>query len=514
MKNIMKNILAGGVFVVVIAFISCSSAKVTTQDDGKIEAVFVQINDVYEIAPINGGAEGGMARIATLKKQYLKTNPNTFLIMAGDFLSPSIYNSLQYNGKKIRGAQMVEAMNSAGMDFACFGNHEFDLNENDLQERLNESTFTWISSNAFHKVNNDTIPFTKNNRALPTSFVKAITDADGTTAEIGFIGLVLPANRADYVAYTDALSSAKKFYAQMKDSVDAIVAITHQDSTDDKILAKELPGLAAIIGGHEHVGFIKKVGNVSITKAVKDGQSAVVIKLNINKRSHDFIVQNKSVHITDSIALDSTTNVVVDKWNKIMGKSYATLGFNINEVIISSGEPLETRETVIYRGPSNFTRLVTNAMAAACPQADVVMFNAGSSRLDDIIIPPVTQYDLIRIMAYGGGLREVDMKGSMLVQVLDSARENINKGGWLHYQPVIYNAAANLYNINNIPIDPLKIYRVALTDFLLTGKEVRLDFLNEKNPSIIKVYPAETALNNPKSDIRLAIIKYLQKKRQ
>ncbi len=100
------------------------------------------MNDVYEIAPVAGGKEGGMARVATLKKQYAKTNPNTFLVMSGDFLSPSVYNSLQYNGKRIRGAQMIEAMNSAGMNFVCFGNHEFDINENELQERINESALT------------------------------------------------------------------------------------------------------------------------------------------------------------------------------------------------------------------------------------------------------------------------------------------------------------------------------------------------------------------------------------
>jgi len=121
------------------------------RDDGKIDVVFVQVNDVYEIAPLEGGKTGGMARVATLKKEYLKANPNTFLIMAGDFLSPSVYNSLKYNGERIRGQQMVESMNAAGMDYAIFGNHEFDITESELQKRINESSFQWISSNTFHK---------------------------------------------------------------------------------------------------------------------------------------------------------------------------------------------------------------------------------------------------------------------------------------------------------------------------------------------------------------------------
>lgn len=132
---------------VLLLLLSCNPVKnVATNDNGKIEVVFVQINDVYEIAPLFGGREGGMARVATLKKKYHQKNPNSFLVISGDFVSPSVYNSLQYGGRAIRGKQMVEAMNAAGMDFAVFGNHEFDIRENELQERINESNFQSISS--------------------------------------------------------------------------------------------------------------------------------------------------------------------------------------------------------------------------------------------------------------------------------------------------------------------------------------------------------------------------------
>ena len=138
---------------------ACSVTR-NGQDDGRIELVLVQVNDVYEIAPLSGNV-GGMARVASLKKQYLQNNPNTMLIMAGDFLSPSVYNGLSYEGKAIRGRQMVEAMNVAGMDLAVFGNHEFDIKEQELQSRLNESTFNWVSTNTFHNTTDGGGPFNK-----------------------------------------------------------------------------------------------------------------------------------------------------------------------------------------------------------------------------------------------------------------------------------------------------------------------------------------------------------------
>ncbi len=56
--------------------------------------------------------------------------------MAGDFLSPSVYNSLKYDNKRIRGKQMVDVMNAAGFDIAIFGNHEFDINENRITTKV------------------------------------------------------------------------------------------------------------------------------------------------------------------------------------------------------------------------------------------------------------------------------------------------------------------------------------------------------------------------------------------
>jgi hypothetical protein len=54
------------------------------------------------------------------------------------------------------------------------------------------------------------------------------------------------------------------------------------------------------------------------------------------------------------------------------------------------------------------------------------------------------------------------------------------------------------------------VYKVALTDFLLTGGEANLDFLNKDNPDIVKVYPVFTSLDDSRSDVRRAIIRYME----
>ena len=508
----MKKLLCLPVVAGLLLFTSCNTAKkAATGDNGKIDISIVQINDVYEIAPLDGGKMGGMARVATVKKEYQRKNPNTILVIAGDFLSPSVYNSLKFEGNRIRGKQMVDAMNIAGVDMAVFGNHEFDIPEADVQSRINESAFQWVSSNTFQKKGNDIVAFVKNGVPFPETYIRTFTDADGTTARIGFIGLTLPFNKAPFVSYTDVFDAAQKYYDQLKDSCDAVVAITHQAMDDDIKLARQIPGLALIIGGHEHERHYAKIGNVYITKADANAKSAYIIKLNLNKKEHELKIKADMIDVNEKIALDPATDVVVQKWTNIANKSYALIGFDATKVCMQTGDPLDGREAYIRTQQTNFTKLIVSSMEKASPTADAVIINSGSIRVDDIVQMPVTQYDVIRSLPFGGSIMEVDMKGSLLVKILNAGKKNLGSGGFLQYSAALTNDAnTGAWSLKNTTLDVGKVYKVAITDFLMTGGEANLDFLTKDNPGMVKVYPVFTDLNDSRSDVRRAIIRYME----
>ena len=503
-----------------LVFTSCSVYKKTTAtDDGRITINLVQINDVYEIAPLNGGREGGIARVSALKKKYVENNPNTLLVLAGDFLSPSVYNSLKQQGESIKGKQMVASLNAAGLDLAIFGNHEFDIREKELQQRINESSFQWIASNTFHKKADKVMPFEKSagsptSAPFPKVYIRSFSDADGTTAKIGFIALTLPFNKAPYVYYEDALESARKLCNQIKDSVDAIVALTHQSMDEDEILAAEIPAISLILGGHEHDGRYKKYSSTLITKSPANARAAYVHLLQVNKKTRLVKTAAKLEALDERAPLDSAANAVVQQWVSIANSSYAALGFDPGMTVISTMEPLDGREAEVRSHPTNLGKLIINAMMFAAPSSDAVIMNTGSIRVDDILHMPVSQYDILRTLPYGGSIRELEMKGSLLKQVLDAGEINRGTGGYLIYNDALrYDAGNNTWKLNDTPIDPLRSYRIAITDFLLTGGEANLGFLVPGNKDIIKVYDAESSITDPRSDIRRAVIKYLQQKK-
>ena len=141
----------------------------------------LQMNDVYEITPVSGGEEGGLARVATVRRELLARNPNTITVLAGDLFSPSALGTARVDGQRLAGRQIVDVMNAVGLDYATFGNHEFDLSRAEFLARLSESTTTWVSSNT-RDPNGQPFP------NVPTDIVFTISNQAGRTARVGLFG--------------------------------------------------------------------------------------------------------------------------------------------------------------------------------------------------------------------------------------------------------------------------------------------------------------------------------------
>lgn len=501
--------------------------KETPTDDGKISLTLLQINDVYEIAPLANGKIGGMARVATLKKRLKAKDPNTFALLAGDFLSPSLLGTIKHEGKRIKGKQMVEAMNSAGIDLVTFGNHEFDIKEEELQERLNESKFTWISSNVRHKTKEGKIePFAVNNTPIPNTHIINIKDTDGTSAKIGVIGLTLPANKAEYVWYGDVDSAATASYNYLKDKTDFIIAITHLNMSEDLQLSAKMPNVKLAMGGHEHNNMMQKFKNLTVTKADANAKTAYVHTINFNKATPNLGIsfQSKLMNIDELVPQDPETKAVVDKWMNIGYENMKAQGFNADEIVMTlpTSKTLDGREQTIRNQPAEFPQMIAQAMSAIAPKSVGAILNSGSIRIDDELSGKITQYDILRSLPFGGGIVEVEMKGTLLKKILTIGNANKGSGGFLQYDKIKYDDASKQWqlakktNRDSIvaynPIQDTETYRIAISDFLLTGGEKGLDFLTKDNPEISKIdAPKIDDKKDLRNDIRLLLIDYLKK---
>ena len=514
-----------------ITFIGCDTAKkaaASGPDDGMIEVQFLQMNDVYEISPAPSDNTGGLARVAAIRKQLLAKNPNTITVLAGDFISPSVIGTLKFEGKRIRGRQMVDVLNTLGLDWAVFGNHEFDYDDlADLQARLDESKFTWLAANARLKGPTWTQPFFKNKpgggtELCPDNQVITIKDADGTTLNLGVFGVLINSGRKPWVEYSDWAEAAQKNFADLKPQADVVVALTHLEVANDKKLAAMLPGIPLIMGGHEHENQIYTIGKTTIAKADANAKTVYVHTLRYNKKTKTATVRSELRRVNASVPDDPETAAVIAKWEKVKNESLASSGFDANKIVVKLAEPLDCRENVVRQMQCKAGEMITSAMlSAAKTNPAAAILNSGSIRVDDVLSGSLAELDIVRMLPFGGGIVEVDMRGSLLRKTLDAGLNNKGNGGYLQLRNIRYDDAGNRWLVAGQPLDEAKSYRIVLPEFLLTGNEQNMAFLKassdadgkSSNPDIAAIHkPDPKDKSDLRNDIRQALIGYLRGK--
>ncbi|MFT6192669.1 MAG: 2',3'-cyclic-nucleotide 2'-phosphodiesterase (5'-nucleotidase family) [Polaribacter sp.] len=490
--------------LLIILFFSCK------QEDGKIDFTFLQINDVYEIAPIQGGQFGGMARVETVHQELLKENKNSMLFMAGDFLNPSLIGTLKIDGERVRGKQMIDVMNAMNFDLVAFGNHEFDIPQKDLQKRLNESNFPWISSNVKLKTKEKSDLFykEKEGRQIPLeeTFIKEFSDEDGTTLKVGFISVCIPSNPKEFVAYGNMFVKARASYAAIKDSVDVVFGLTHVKIANDKRIAKLIPNLPLIMGGHEHTNSYHKIGNVIITKADANAKTAYIHRISFDKKTKKAIVTSELREINSSIKSDEKVDKIVKKWQTILSSKIKEIIANPDEVIYTAKIPLDGRDTPIRSIQTNLGEIITKSMSFAFDDSvDCALLNGGSIRIDDQLSGAINAVDIFRVLPYGGAILKVEIKGRLLKRVLDYGI--LAKGTGAYLQRFNAEKVGEKWMIKNKELNIKKTYTVAFSDYLLKGFDI--PFLSSENKEVFSVY--KPAINELAFDIRKAVVAYLKK---
>lgn len=442
-----------------------------------VHVTLLHINDVYEITPLDQGRSGGLSRIATLRQRLLANNPNTLLMLGGDFFSPSAVGTALVNGARLAGRQMVATLNAAGLDLAVFGNHEFDLREPEFLSRLRESRFSYLATNVTD-ANGDLFPGTVPHRIV------TVTGPDGRTVRIGFVGATIRSNQREWVRYTDPDSALRREVAVIRDSVDAIVALTHLPIATDLHLAETVPELTVLLGGHEHDNQAYRRGPnfTPVLKADANARSAMIVHLSFRPGapatvSYDLVV------VTDSIPEDPVVRAESTRWMELGTAGMRSAGFEPARVVTHSTEPIDGREAVMRTRPTLLGAIVASALRHET-DADVGLFNTGSIRIDDVLPPgPITEYDLIRILPFGGHAVEVGMTGSLLSRVLATGESNRGTGGYLAWDNVTRDSAGT-WLVDGASLDSARTYRVVTTDFLVSGAERNLAYLAPGNPDL------------------------------
>ena len=375
---------------------------------------FLLINDVYVSDTLSDG-RGGLARVATVRNR-LADQGRTLFVLAGDVLSPSILS--KYYG----GRQMVETLNAAKLDYATFGNHEFELDRDTLIARIAASEFTWLSANCT-SADGSRFPGVQ-----PWDTVRVSGHL------VGIFGLTLQGSYRSYVACSNPDSAARLSVDSLEAlGADLIVGLTHQTVTADRDLLAREPRLDLILGGHEHEAHDSVVSGRHVLKADANARSAQFVTLWGGKGNWRQAVG--LVQIDSRLPEDTAVARISAAWSDSLRQRLGP-----ERQVGTSEVPIDARDAVSRRQESVLGALVTDA-ARAGTGADVALINAGAMRLDDVIPPgPVTNYQLESIFLFADETRIVTfpLTGARLRELLEHgvSEASLGKGGFLQVSGV------------------------------------------------------------------------------
>jgi 5'-nucleotidase / UDP-sugar diphosphatase len=354
------------------------------------EAIWVRTNP----KPLVGGFKELAFRIDSLRA----IRPLTILVDAGDVMTGNPISEIEYKGA--RGGALFEMMNLMRYDASAPGNHDLDINQENLIALTRIAKFSSLSANLV----NARGEFPLNNKPY------AIIERGGV--KVGLIGLMsqelyglVNQNNLVGIKVLSPVETARKYIKELRPKVDLLVAITHQGVDEDSALAEGVTGLDIIIGGHSHTRLKSPriVNNVPIVQTGSNCENLGVLDVTLE---HGRVVAVNGSLIQLWPGQNRPANEVaslVDSMQTVIDKEYS-------EVIGTL-----TEDWIRKPGGSAMGTFVTEAQRKAA-HADIAFMNDHGMR-KDLVAGNMTKRDLYEVLPFRNVLMTFQLTGEELEKV-------------------------------------------------------------------------------------------------
>ena len=280
---------------------------------------------------------------------------------------------------------------------------------------------------------------------------------------------------------------------------------------DDSALARHIPALRLIMGGHEHEDTLAMVGDVTIAKADANAKTVYIHWITYHPERDKVDVWSQLMPITEDIKPDPGVEAIVRIWEGKVNDAIRTMGYDPEKPIAQFGIPYDGHEASVRTRPTNLGQTVACAMLHADSTATFAFLNSGSIRIDDRLTGAISQRDVLRAVPFGGAIVHARMSGAMLDSILRIGLvKNIGEGGYLQVSSNVTRRDDGQIVVNDVALERDRIYEVVLPKFLSEGRESNLEFL--KGLVEYTELPLAGVDNSRRNDLRDVVIQYLMSK--
>lgn len=407
----------------------------------------------------NGPTVGGIARMASVVARIRRENQAsgraTILLVAGDVLQGTPMSAV------FQGEPDFKAFNRMRVDAMAIGNHDFDFGQANLRKLRGMARFPVLGANVF---THDNRPFAKATTVLEPLpglrvGVLGLTTVDTPT-------MTFPTNVTG-LRFDDPVATARKAVPSLAGQCDLVVALTHLGVPEDRRLAREVPEVDVVIGGHTHAPLPEpeRVGDTVICQAHDNGRFLGRLDLTIEK-GRAKVSRAELIPITDDLDEDRGVAAIVAGYSNRLNARLSGVVGRSRVLLDGEREHVRTRETTL----GNF---VTDLMREAA-HTDVAITNGGSLRAS-IGAGRVTYGDVLTSLPFNNTVVAIEAPGRTLRTALDYAASLDPAelpGAFLQISGLSYaieKGRAVDIRVGDAPLDDERVYSVALPDFMLLG---------------------------------------------
>lgn len=416
--------------------------------------IIITVNDVYKL--------DNYPKLCTFIKKTKKQNKNALVltVLPGDFLSPNIYSTFD------NGVAMVNILNIVEIDYVTFGNHEFDLSYEQLQERMHEYNGTWLNTNVKSPIFTD-----RTGNTLP-EYVKI--EHDGKLIHLyGFCTTDLScfSPKKDMPVIEPSINYFDNLCFDDRIKPDLIIPLTHQSIHDDRKTCEVIlkndqikDKVPVVIGGHEHTIFLEKVKDrVSIVKVGMDAEKIGLIEIEINQSDITSVI---TLFDSSEFENDSKCQAVVDGYDEKLNDVMKQKMFELDPGIQWSSKNVRSAENKLT------TKLLS--IAKKNVNCDLIVINGGGVRAQKDYHQQqyFTYGDLLMEFTFQNEMTIVDVPGKILEDTIRNSRDitkNGNNPGFLHGDDGFKFESGKICMINNRPFNIHEKYKVAIDVNILYG---------------------------------------------
>jgi len=378
---------------------------------------------------------GGYARLAALiaqRKEERKGQGPVLILDAGDYSMGTAFGA----ASRETGGEL-QLMSLMGYDATTFGNHEFDLGPEGLGKSIGVAAKAGrvpavLVSNTSFAANDATLADLQ--RLAKDETIRRYVVIERGGIRFGIFGLLgkeaqFYTGGAGAATFPDALETGKEMVKVLRETekVDVVIALSHggvekgKDGRftegDDVSLAKAVPGIDVVIGGHSHTALQEAIIVNDRTPVVQAGKESQNLgELVITIEGGKLKVESYRLYpIDDTVAGDRAIAGEIDKLKKtVTGAVFASRGYSIDQPLAVAPRDLPNTFTDIAAS-TLLANLCTDAFRKAT-KADIGfsangLMRAGLTRGKSGV---QTVYDVFAVASLGAGVVDTTA-GSALV---------------------------------------------------------------------------------------------------